>query len=178
MAQRTPGTWKSTTAPLRIIIAALVIVISLQGGVAGSLPGSDVQTGGTLVKPSVSGAQAKNVILLIGDGMGRAHIEAARWRKAGSDPDAYTSVSLAMDQLEYSGTVSTPAADTSVTDSAAAATALMTGVKTNVGVIGQDATAVTGVSDGIRLTTIAEMAKARGRMTGVVTNGHLTDAPR
>ena len=72
--------------------------------------------------------------------------------------------------------MSTSAADALVPDSAASATALFTGVKANRGVIGQDATAVKGVSDGVRLTTIAELAETRGRATGVVTNSRITDA--
>jgi alkaline phosphatase len=151
-------------APVRIVIVALVI-IALQGGAAaaaGPDPGC--------------GPQARNVILMIGDGMGPVHIEAARWAKAGCDLDAYASVSLAMDRLEYSGTVSTAAADAVVTDSAAAATALMTGVRTDKGVIGQDPSAVFGSADGVRLATIAELAAASGRATGVVSNTRLTHA--
>jgi alkaline phosphatase len=56
-----------------------------------------------------------------------------------------------------------------VTDSAAAATALATGVKTNNRVIGQD-------PDGNPLTTILERAQARGWAVGLVTNVQMAHA--
>jgi alkaline phosphatase len=119
---------------------------------------------------------AQNVILLIGDGMGPVQVEAARWEKAGHDPAAYATTTLAMDGLPYSATVGTASANAAVTDSAAAATALMTGTRTDNGVIGQDASAVYGVSDGARLTTIAELAKADGLATGAISTTHATHA--
>ena len=159
-----------------IVVAVLVIAVSLTGGVpaTGFLFGQQTAT----PQPgSGSGSPyAKNVILMIGDGMGRNQTEAARWEKSGNDMATYRSTSLAMDGLDYTGNVSTASANSAVTDSAAGATALMTGVRTDNGVIGQDETAVKGVSDGARLTTIAELAKAKGRATGVVTTSRITDA--
>ena len=145
---RTPGTLKSAAVLILIVVAVLVIAVSLTGGVpgGGSLFGQQTAT-----PPPGSGSgssHARNVIVMIGDGMGYAEFTAARWEKSGRDLKAYTSTSLAMDGLEYSGRVSTSAADALVPDSAASATALFTGVKANRGVIGQDATAVKGVSDG------------------------------
>ncbi len=169
MAQRSPGTPKFASAPLRISIVALVMVISLQGGVVGGLSGSDPQTGRAPVELSDPDSQAKNVILLIGDGMGPVQIEAARWEKAGRDPAVYPSTTLAMDRLAYSGTVATRSANSAVTDSAAAVTALMTGTRTNNGMIGHD-------SDGARLESIAELVDAAGRSTGAVTTTSITHA--
>ncbi len=90
MARTSPGTPIFATPSRRVLIVALVIVISMQGCVAGGLPGPDVKSGGAPVELSESGSQARNVILLIGDGMGPDQIEAARWEKAGHDPAAYT----------------------------------------------------------------------------------------
>ena len=106
---------------------------------------------------------------MIGDGMGRNQVEAARWEKAGHDPAAYLTTTLAMDGLDYQGNVSTASANSAVTDSAAAATALMTGTRTNNGMIGVS-------PSGTRLTTIAELADAGGRSTGAVTNTRITHA--
>ena len=173
---RTSGTLKSAAVLLLIVVAVLVIAVSLKGGMPGgvSLFGQQIPT----PQPgSGSGSpHAKNVIVLIGDGMGYAELTAARWEKSGHDLKAYPSTSLAMDDLEYSGRVSTSAADALVPDSAASATALFTGAKANRGVIGQDATAEKGVSDGARLTTIGELAETGGRATGVVTTSRITDA--
>jgi alkaline phosphatase len=58
---------------------------------------------------------------------------------------------------------------TFVTDSAAAATAIATGVKTHNGSVSID-------SDGRERTTILELAKASGRSTGLVSTCQITDA--
>ncbi|MER3406735.1 MAG: hypothetical protein C4289_17515 [Chloroflexota bacterium] len=107
-------------------------------------------------------ARAKNVILLIGDGMGFAQRDAARLLAGGS---------LVMDTLPVHGRVATGCADPegNVTDSAAAATAIATGVKTRNGAIGVD-------PDGKPLPTVLELAKAAGKVAGLVTTCTVTDA--
>src|SRR5687768_5053194 len=77
---------------------------------------------------------ARNVILLIGDGMGQAHRFAAQLLAAGRGGR------LAMDRLSHLGQMGTLPADptTFVTDSAAAATAIATGVKTHNGSVSID----------------------------------------
>lgn len=121
-------------------------------------------------------AKAKNVVRLIGDGMGNGELTAARWEKANRTPATYASTTLALDNLEFSGHATTYCADSFITDSAPAATALMAGVKTNLGVIGQDATAVNRKSDGAHVASIAEIAKAAGKATGAVTTTRITHA--
>jgi alkaline phosphatase len=107
--------------------------------------------------------RAHAIILFIGDGMGEAQRIAARWSAVGQIG------ALAMDRMPFGGWTRTAAADNPVTDSAAAATAMATGVKTNYGVVGQD-------PDGNPLTTILERAQAQGMAVGLVTNTHLTHA--
>jgi alkaline phosphatase len=108
---------------------------------------------------------ARNVILLIGDGMGQAHRYAAQLLTAGRYGR------LAMDRLPYVGQMETTAADTAsfVTDSAAAATAIATGTKTLNGSVSIDL-------DGQERTTILELAKASGRSVGLVSTCQITDA--
>ncbi len=74
---------------------------------------------------------AKNVILMIGDGMGWAQVAVARSFVHGPGGE------LNMDKFEHSGYVSTFSLHSLVTDSAAAATAMATGHKTGNGIIGQ-----------------------------------------
>ena len=108
---------------------------------------------------------ARNVILLIGDGMGQAHRFAGQLLAAGRDGR------LAMDRLPHVGQMGTMSADptTFVTDSAAAATAISTGVKTHNGSVSID-------PEGGERTTILELAKASGRSVGLVSNCQITDA--
>lgn len=71
----------------------------------------------------------KNIILLIGDGNGLAQISATTLMNKGQ---------LSLTQLKSIGFIKTQAADDFTTDSAAAGTALATGVKTNNRAIGTD----------------------------------------
>lgn len=108
---------------------------------------------------------ARNVILLIGDGMGQAHRFAGQLLAAGRDGR------LAMDRLPHLGQMGTMSIDptTFVTDSAAAATAIATGVKTHNGSVSID-------PEGRERTTILELAKASGRSAGLVSTCQITDA--
>jgi alkaline phosphatase len=72
--------------------------------------------------------------------------------------------------LPYVALVDTSAADAWVTDSAAGMTAIVTGRKTNNGVLSQGPDAVRKQKDGVLLASILEYAEARGLATGVVTN--------
>jgi len=101
---------------------------------------------------------ADSAILFIGDGMGPVQIMVAREARAGEP--------LAMEKMPFSGLATTHSADQPVTDSAAAATALATGHKTNNGMISV-------APDGRRLLTILEACQAMYKSTGIVT----TDAP-
>ena len=76
---------------------------------------------------------AQNVILMVGDGMGPGQREAIRLSLVGLTGE------LEMDSMPSVGRVHTNSADpeTFVTDSAAAATAMSTGVKTYNGAIGE-----------------------------------------
>jgi alkaline phosphatase len=121
-------------------------------------------------------ASAKNVILLIGDGMGFPQLTLARIDKANENLSEYSSVELFMDGMEQTGYVSTHSANSFVTDSAPASTAMATGQKTNNGVISQDATAIQGKKDGKNLTTIVEMAEKAGLSTGLITTTRITHA--
>ena len=104
--------------------------------------------------------QVKNVIYLIGDGMGFG---------------AVTSLLLSEDevtgfeQAPVIGLHETCSADNYVTDSAAGGTALATGTRTNNGYVGAD-------PDGAQLTSVLRKAQAMGKKTGIVVNTTLTEA--
>lgn len=105
----------------------------------------------------------KNVILFIGDGMGKEAIKAGGYFKGAP---------LAMQNgFPYTNTVTTYAADNPVTDSAAAATAIACGIKANNLVI-----SLRLPGNGEDLETVLEIYKAAGKSTGLVTTRYLTDA--
>jgi alkaline phosphatase len=123
-----------------------------------------------------SNVPRKNVILMIGDGMGFAQLTAGRWEKAGENLTTYRKTSLNMDHMEYDGYVSTNSANSFITDSAAAITAISTGQKSVNDVLNQDHTAVWKKKNGSNLTTIAEIAKKAGYAIGAITTTRITHA--
>ena len=110
--------------------------------------------------------QPKNIILMIGDGMGMAAVEAAQRVYA----DKLYNGTLAMNQLPMQNGQPTASVSSDVTDSAAGATALATCFKTTNKVVGMDYSAQTA-----RLTLL-ELAASKGMTTGVVSNEDITDA--
>lgn len=109
----------------------------------------------------------KNIIFLIGDGMGVEHTTAYRY---------YTD-NLATEEVETTifdellvGMASTyPDDDTVVTDSAASATALSSGVKSYNGAIGVD-------THKQPLETVLEKAKKQGKQTAIVVTSQINHA--
>ena len=149
------GRRRATLAATITGAAALVMVPTWTGAAPG--------TAHTAAKKAV----ARNVIVLQGDGMGTAQRDLIRLvtkgNRAGRD--------LVMDKLDHTGLVHTDPKDpnAAVTDSAAAATAFATGVKTYNGAIGVDA-------KGRTVRTLLEDARRAGKATGLVTTAQVTDA--
>ena len=113
-------------------------------------------------------SKPKNVIIMIGDGMGPAYTSAYRYFK--DDPDTEEIEETVFDRLLV-GTASTYPAKQSgyVTDSAAAATALSSGIKTYNGAIGVDTNKQV-------VKTLLEIAKHRQMATGVVVTSQVNHA--
>ena len=101
----------------------------------------------------------RNIIFLIGDGMGVAHITAARIENG----------PLNLERFKIMGLHMTGSANDYVTDSAAAGTALATGFKTNNDVVGQS-------PDGKPLKNLMEYAREAGKATGVTVTSILPHA--
>jgi alkaline phosphatase len=115
-------------------------------------------------------ARAKNIILFLGDAGGIPTLNIASIYKY-NDPQK-----LFIQHMPHLALMDTSAADQWVADSAAGMTAIVTGQKTNNGVISQSAAAVPGEKDGEPLQTILEYAEQRGLSTGVLSNSNMTDA--
>lgn len=113
-------------------------------------------------KPPQPKSKPKNVIVMIGDGMGINAITAAYYANGG----------LFMTEAPVSGIVSTHAADRVVNDSAASATAISTGRRSLGGAVGMAAEGGSLVS----AETILERAERRGQRTGLVTTTQLAHA--
>ena len=138
-----------------------------------SVLAGDMQTEVTNVTPELKAALAealatpeyfkdvKNVIIIIGDGMGITHVQASeKW-----------SGELIMTQLPNIGAASTLTREGGeiVTDSAAGGTAIAAGYKTTKLFASIDA-------EGNELQTVSELAREKGKLVGIVTNAELADA--
>lgn len=104
--------------------------------------------------------QPKNIILLIGDGMGVAQVFSAWTVNKGA---------LNMTQMPFTGFSLTQSANNYTTDSAAGGTALSSGQRTYNGAIGVD-------TDTLAIPTILEISKSKGYATGLVSSSSITHA--
>ncbi|MEP0355660.1 MAG: alkaline phosphatase [Paraglaciecola sp.] len=110
----------------------------------------------------------KNVIMVIGDGMGPAYTTA--YRMYADDPVTAEVEETVFDRLLVGMASTHPDLNTGyVTDSAASATALSSGVKTYNGAIGVDV-------DKKSVQTVLELAKKQGRKTGVAVTSQINHA--
>ncbi|CAI1740057.1 Alkaline phosphatase 4 precursor [Serratia quinivorans] len=111
-------------------------------------------------------AAAKNIILMIGDGMGTPYLSALRYYQATSTSSNTTTI---FDSMGVGMIRTNPVGKFKVTDSAAGGTALATGEKTENGRI--------GISANMQpLESVLKVAKKNGLKTGVVVTSSITDA--
>lgn len=110
----------------------------------------------------------KNIIMIVGDGMGPAYTTA--YRMYADDPSTPEVEQTVFDRLVVGMASTHPDMGTGyVTDSAAGATALATGVKTYNGAIGVDANKKP-------VQTVLELAKKLGRKTGIAVTSQINHA--
>lgn len=102
----------------------------------------------------------KNIILMIGDGMGLAHVYAAMTANGGH---------LFLENFKYIGFSKTYSSDNYITDSAAGATAFSSGIKTYNGAIGVD-------HEKKPAPNVRELAEKKGMKTGLVSTSAITHA--
>ncbi|WNO08723.1 alkaline phosphatase [Teredinibacter sp. KSP-S5-2] len=123
--------------------------------------------------------QAKNIILFVGDGMGVSTVTASRIFEGQSMGMLGEEHSLSFGKFPYAGLAKTYNVDAQTPDSAGTMTALMTGVKTDVGVIGVDEDIVRGDCStvaGNELVTALELAEIAGKSTGIISTARITHA--
>ena len=123
--------------------------------------------------------KAKNVILFIGDGMGISTVTAARiyaGQKQGQSGEEYV---LPFETFDNVALVKTYNTDAQVADSAGTASAMHTGVKTRIGVLGYGPGVTTGdcaSGSGHELGLLGEEVKQRGLALGIVSTARITHA--
>ncbi|WP_251517824.1 MULTISPECIES: alkaline phosphatase [Staphylococcus] len=136
---------------------------TIHASAGGQAPGndSDVTYMGNTKNP-------KNVIFMVGDGMGPSYNSAYRYFK--DKPETKEMEKTAFDDYLVGTQRTNPDdPDENVTDSAAGATAFSSGHKTYNGAIGVD-------GNKQKLKTVLEQAKENGKSTGLVSTAEITDA--
>lgn len=122
---------------------------------------------------AASATKPRNIILFIGDGMGPAQVQASLFQSKGmgldkdGDPPKFC-----FENFPAIGYLSTFSANSFVTDSAAAGTALSSGHKTDNGMVGV-------TPDETSVQNIAELAHAKGKAVGILSSvafNHATPA--
>jgi alkaline phosphatase len=125
------------------------------------------------------GERARNVVLFVGDGMGVSTVTAARilaGQRAGGSGEEH---SLSFETFPVTGLAKTYNVDAQTPDSAGTMSAIVTGVKTRIGMFGLDEQARQqdcASASGRELMSILDIAELAGRATGVVSTARLTHA--
>jgi alkaline phosphatase len=134
------------------------------------------------LKVSLNQNKAKNVIFFIGDGMSMPTITAARIYKTQQENANAPGEEgeLSWEDFPATGLLKTYNVNTQTTDSAAAATAMLTGQKANYGTMGCNKKVVRydcqALAEGGEAESIVSWAQAEGKRTGVVTTTRVTHA--
>ncbi|MBO7299639.1 MAG: alkaline phosphatase [Kiritimatiellae bacterium] len=117
-----------------------------------------------------AGAKPKNIILLIGDGMGSGAFNATSLYIHGENGKLF------MEQLPVKGMLKTRSLNSGVTDSAAAATAMATGNKVNNGNIGGRTVKSEEGTNFVPLKSYATLSNEKGKAIAIITSDSIAGA--
>ncbi|WP_166424312.1 alkaline phosphatase [Paraglaciecola sp. 20A4] len=123
--------------------------------------------------------KAKNVILFVGDGMGVSTLTAARILQGQQAGNPGEEGYLSFESFPHTALVKTYNVDAQTPDSAGTMTAMMSGLKTDVGVIGVNEKIERGECStvaGNEVSTALELAEIKGMATGIVSTARITHA--
>lgn len=123
--------------------------------------------------------RAKNVILFVGDGMGISTLTAARIFEGQKRGESGEENRLSFEEFPFSALSKTYSANQQTSDSAPTMSAIVTGVKTDEGVLSVNQSVVHGdykTVAGNEAKTLLEYAEEAGKSTGVVSTARVTHA--
>ncbi len=123
--------------------------------------------------------KAKNVILFLGDGMGVTTLTASRILEGQMRGESGEENRLSFEEFPYTALSKTYSANQQTSDSAPTMSAIMTGIKTDEGVLSVNQNIMRGdykTVAGNETESLLEMAEDAGKSTGVVTTARLTHA--
>lgn len=176
--------------PLKVMLGAAVLALPI-ASLAQALPESqqqsswfvdgkqNIQNRLQLQAQQPSEGRAKNVVLFVGDGMGVTTLTAARILGGQRNGNSGEQASLSFEAFPYSALSKTYNVDAQIPDSAGSMTAMMSGIKTNAGLIGVNADVLLGdclQQSENELVSALDLAEIKGLATGLVTTTRITDA--
>ena len=171
--------WKASVSALALAVSTGLQADVLPAYQSESAWFTDAQTKLTEKLETTNNFKAKNVILFVGDGMGISTLTASRIRKGQLAGNPGEEGYLAWESFPGTALVKTYNVDAQTPDSAGTMTAMMSGLKTDVGVIGVDEDIERGECStvaGNEVITALELAEIKGLSTGVVSTARLTHA--
>ncbi|CAN5292722.1 alkaline phosphatase [soil metagenome] len=124
-------------------------------------------------------SKAKNVILFIGDGMGISTLTASRILEGQLRGESGEENRLSFEEFPYAALSKTYSVNQQTSDSAPTMAAIITGIKTDEGVLSVNQNVVHGdykTVKGNETKSLLEMAEENGKSTGIVTTARLTHA--
>lgn len=133
----------------------------------------------TAKKTKIRAKKAKNVILFMGDGMGVSTLTASRIFEGQMRGESGEENRLSFEEFPFSALSKTYQVNQQTADSAPTMSAIMTGVKTDEGVISVDQNVRYGDHRSVagnEAKTLLEYAEDAGKSTGVVSTARLTHA--
>lgn len=127
----------------------------------------------------IRNGKAKNVILFIGDGMGVSTLTAARIFEGQQRGESGEENRLSFEEFPFTALSKTYSANQQTSDSAPTMSAIITGVKTDEGVLSVNQNIVHAdykTVKGNETKTLLEMAEEAGKSTGLVSTARITHA--
>ncbi|HAW74339.1 MAG TPA: alkaline phosphatase [Alteromonas australica] len=172
-------TWKATLGAIALAVSSGLHADVLPANQTDSAWYTDAQA--QLLEKLATNNQfkAKNVILFVGDGMGVSTLTSARIHKGQLEGNMGEEGYLSFETFPHTALVKTYNVDAQTPDSAGTMTAMMSGLKTDVGVIGVDEDIERGecaTVAGNEVITALELAEIRGLSTGIVSTARITHA--
>ncbi|MDX1951063.1 MAG: alkaline phosphatase [Verrucomicrobiota bacterium] len=167
----------------RMAVAALGLALTLPSLFAAETPQEWYDEGRNTVQAAkrikISNKRVKNIILVVGDGMGVSTVTAARIFDGQLKGQSGEENSLSFEKFPHLALSKTYSVNQQTSDSAPTMTAMVTGVKTKDGLLGvnqlverRNASTVAGNE----LETILEICEKQGKSSGVVSSARLTHA--
>lgn len=130
-------------------------------------------------RQKINKRKAKNVILFVGDGMGVTTLTASRILEGQLRGMSGEENRLSFEEFPYTALSKTYSTNQQTSDSAPTMSAIISGIKTNEGVLSVNQNGVHGdykTVAGNQTKTLLEMAEDNGKSTGIVTTARLTHA--